>query len=235
MTGLELEASGLELAYGPTRALRGADLRVAAGEVVALVGPSGSGKTSLLHCLAGLAVPDAGSVRVGDVLLSALDEDARTRLRRDRFGFVLQFGHLVPDLTLLENVAIPLLLQGSPRRAALRAARSALEELGVGDAADRHPGAVSGGQQQRAAVARALVADPAVVFADEPTGALDVANGDRVMELLVRAARDRSATVPSSPTTPRGSVASTGRPARRRPHEGTAAAGAVAAGARDAS
>ena len=190
-----LHAADLQLAYGRTAALRGASLEIGPGAILALVGPSGSGKTTLLHCLAGLLVPDSGTVRFGDVIVNELTDDERTALRRDSFGFVLQFGHLVPDLTLVENVALPLLLRGQGRATAMSRAREAVDELGLGDSARRHPADVSGGQQQRAAVARALVGNPSVVFADEPTGALDVANGDRVMDLLVNAARERGTSV----------------------------------------
>ncbi len=194
-TASALSASDVHLTYGSTPALRGASLTVPPGAIVALVGPSGSGKTTLLHCLAGLIVPDSGTVCFGDVVVNALSDDERTALRRDSFGFVLQFGHLVPDLTLVENVAIPLLLRGTGRREAMARAREAIGDLSLRESADRHPADVSGGQQQRAAVARALVGDPSVVFADEPTGALDVANGDRVMDLLTSAARERGASV----------------------------------------
>ena len=190
-----LEARDLALSYGPTVALRGVSLGVTRGEIVALVGPSGSGKSSLLHCLAGLVVPDSGSVFLDGTEVSRLSDDDRTRLRRDRFGFVLQFGHLVPDLTLAENVSLPLLLRGRSRVRAVREAHALLDELGVAESASRCPGEVSGGQQQRAPVARALVAGPEVVFADEPTGALDTANGDVVMSLLTERSRDRGITV----------------------------------------
>ena len=190
-----LVATALRKAYGPTPALDGADLTLRAGEVVAVMGPSGSGKSTLLHCLAGLVRPDSGEVRYRDRELSAMSDAERSALRRTDFGFVFQFGQLVPELTCLENVAMPLRLSGTRRRAAEAAAAGWLERLEVGAIADRRPGEVSGGQGQRVAVARALVGGPRVVFADEPTGALDSLNGERVMRLLTEAAHDTGAAV----------------------------------------
>ena len=190
-----LAATDLRKAFGATPALDGASLQVRAGEVVAVMGPSGSGKSTLLHCLAGILRPDGGQVRYGDVELSALGDGRRSELRRTDFGFVFQFGQLVPELTCLENVALPLRLGGLRRREAERRARSWLDRLEVSDVADKRPGETSGGQGQRVAVARALVTGPKVVFADEPTGALDSLNGERVMRLLVDAAHDTGAAV----------------------------------------
>lgn len=190
-----LAGTDLHVRHGETNALEGVSVEVAKGEVLAVMGPSGSGKSSLLHCLAGIVRPDAGSVTFDGSRVGAMSESARSSLRLRRFGFVFQFGELVPELTLLENVALPLLMAGTPKRVALERARRALEDLGVADAADRPAGRVSGGQGQRAAVARALVHEPAVVFADEPTGALDTVSGERVLESLVGAARDRGTSV----------------------------------------
>jgi len=190
-----LTAEDLRLSFGPTQALDSASLRVHAGEVLALMGPSGSGKSTLLHCLAGILTPDSGRVLYAGRELSAMPDAERSALRRTEFGFVFQFGQLVPELTCLENVALPLRLAGVRRREAQRQATGWLERLEVADVARKLPGQVSGGQGQRVAVARALVTRPKVVFADEPTGALDSLNGEKVMELLVAAARETGAAV----------------------------------------
>jgi putative ABC transport system ATP-binding protein len=180
---------GLHKSFGPIPALRGVDISVAVGEVLAVMGPSGSGKSTLLHCLAGILTPDAGEVIFDGRRVDRMFDNQRSRLRRTEFGFVFQFGQLVPELPVRENIALPLLLGGKGRRAALAEARKWLPRLGLADSADRLPGEVSGGQGQRAAVARALIAGPRVVFADEPTGSLDSVASDEVMELLVTTAR----------------------------------------------
>ena len=190
-----LEARGVALSFGETPALRGADLTVRAGEIVAVMGPSGSGKSTLLHCLAGILVPDAGEIEVLGERIDKLSEARRSELRRDRFGFVFQFGQLVPELTAEENVALPLLLSGVRREPALRRAREWFGRLGLDGLEKRRSGELSGGQAQRVALARGLVGDPAVLFADEPTGALDSLTGEQVMELLVDSARTQGATV----------------------------------------
>ncbi|MDW5326073.1 ABC transporter ATP-binding protein [Plantactinospora sp. KLBMP9567] len=190
-----LAAVALHKAYGTTPALDGASLAIRAGEVVAVMGPSGSGKSTLLHCLAGIVRPDAGAVRYRDRELSAMSDAERSALRRSEFGFVFQFGQLVPELTCLENVALPLRLSGVRRREAERRAAEWLARLEVTDVAGQRPGEVSGGQGQRVAVARALVTAPRVVFADEPTGALDSLNGEQVMRLLTGTAREAGAAV----------------------------------------
>ena len=190
-----LAASGLRRAFGPTLALDGVDLAVRAGEVVAVMGPSGSGKSTLLHCLAGILAPTSGEVRYRGASLDTLPEAARSRLRRDDFGFVFQFGGLVAELDCIENVALPLLLGGEKRRAASDRAAEWMDRLGVAQIAKRRPGEVSGGQQQRVAVARALVTGPRVVFADEPTGALDTLAGEAVLTALLGAATEQGTTV----------------------------------------
>ena len=179
-----LEARDVVLSFGETPALRGASLSVAAGEIVAVMGPSGSGKTTLLHCLAGILTPDGGEVRFAGRRIDSLGEAERSRLRRDRFGLVFQFGQLVPELTAEENVALPLLLGGARRAAAVRAARTWLARLGLDGLGGRRSGELSGGQAQRVALARGLVASPEVIFADEPTGALDTRTGREVLALL---------------------------------------------------
>jgi putative ABC transport system ATP-binding protein len=190
-----LVAEDLHLAFGSTPALGGASLHVAPGEVLALLGPSGSGKSTLLHCLAGILRPDRGEVRYRGRRLDDLSDEARSRLRRSEFGFVFQFGSLVPELTAVDNVALPLRLAGTKRRTADERAREWLDRLEVREVADKLAGEMSGGQGQRVAVARALVAGPRVVFADEPTGALDSLNGELVMDLLIGAARQQGASI----------------------------------------
>ncbi|MFC9157259.1 ABC transporter ATP-binding protein [Streptomyces bauhiniae] len=193
--GSLLVAHDLRKSYGPTAALDGAAFSVHPGEVVAVMGPSGSGKSTLLHCLAGIVRPDSGSITYAGRELTTMSDSERSALRRGEFGFVFQFGQLVPELTCVENVALPLRLNGTPRKQAERAALTWMERLEVDDLGRKRPGEVSGGQGQRVAVARALVTGPRVLFADEPTGALDSLNGERVMELLTDAARSTNAAV----------------------------------------
>jgi len=185
----------LHLAFGPTPALRGADVEVTPGEILAVMGPSGSGKSTLLHTLAGILVPDSGEVRLAGERIDSLAEPARSALRRERFGFVFQFGQLVPELSAEENVALPLLLNGVDRRAASARAHEWLERLALDGLERRRSGELSGGQAQRVALARALVVEPEVLFADEPTGALDSLTGEQVMELLTATAREHGTTV----------------------------------------
>ncbi|MEL5956736.1 ABC transporter ATP-binding protein [Streptomyces sp. CLV115] len=193
--GSLLSADGLHKAYGRTPALDGASFSIHPGEVVAVMGPSGSGKSTLLHCLAGIVTPDRGTITYAGRELSAMSDAERSALRRTEFGFVFQFGQLVPELTCVENVALPIRLNGAKRKDAERTARHWLERLEVEDVGAKRPGEVSGGQGQRVAVARALAASPKVIFADEPTGALDSLNGERVMELLTEAARSTNVAV----------------------------------------
>jgi putative ABC transport system ATP-binding protein len=190
-----LEGRDLRLSFGETPALRGANVTIQAGEMLAIMGPSGSGKSTLLHCLAGILVPDSGEVHFAGTRVDTLREVERSELRRRRFGFVFQFGQLVPELTAEENVALPLLLNGVSRRVALGEARGWFDRLDLGGMQTRRSGELSGGQAQRVALARGLVAKPDVVFADEPTGSLDSLAGEQVMELLVGAARDQGTTV----------------------------------------
>jgi putative ABC transport system ATP-binding protein len=185
-----LELRGLHKSFARTAALRGVSLDVQPGEVVAVTGPSGSGKSTLLHCAAGVLVPEAGSVTFDGQRLDELDESARTRLRRREIGLVLQFGQLVPELTAVQNAALPLLLDGTDRRTARTAALAWLERLGVVEVADQVPAELSGGESQRVAVARALVTGPRLVCADEPTGALDTVAGEVVLTELLAAVRE---------------------------------------------
>ena len=193
--GSIVEGRDLVLSFGETPALRGASLSVQRGEVVAVMGPSGSGKSTLLHCLAGILVPDSGAVHFDGQRLDAMREAERSRLRRDRFGFVFQFGQLVPELTAEENVALPLLLGGVRRDEALRQARGWFGRLDLRGTEHHRTGEMSGGQAQRVALARGLVTHPDVLFADEPTGSLDSLNGELVMGLLTSTAREQGSTV----------------------------------------
>ena len=190
-----LEARDVRFSFGQTPALRGASVAVDAGEVLAIMGPSGSGKSTLLHCLAGILIPDSGEILFDGARVDAMTESQRSSLRRDRFGFVFQFGQLVPELTAAENVALPLLLSGARRTEALGKAYGWFERLGLEGLEKRRSGELSGGQAQRVALARGLVAGPEVLFADEPTGALDSLTGEQVMDLLVAVAREQGTTV----------------------------------------
>ena len=188
MTDLLIEARGLTRRYRlgevVIEALRGVDLGVARGEMVALMGPSGCGKTTLLNCLAGLDAPDGGTVRIDGALLSAMSDGERTAYRARHMGFIFQAYNLLPVLSAVENVELPLLIGGvSPREARHRAVE-ALAAVGLADRARHAPAQLSGGQQQRVAVARALVTRPSIIWADEPTGNLDSAAAADVMDLL---------------------------------------------------
>jgi putative ABC transport system ATP-binding protein len=183
-----LVAENVFKSFGQTPALGGASLTVDDAEIVAIMGPSGSGKSTLLHCLAGILRPDHGAVWFAGRRTDELRDTARTVLRRRAFGFVFQFGQLVPELTAQENVALPLLLNGSRPAPALQAARQWLNRLGLDGLEGRRSGELSGGQAQRVALARALITNPRVLFADEPTGSLDTLTGEQVMALLVDSA-----------------------------------------------
>jgi putative ABC transport system ATP-binding protein len=190
-----IETRGVVKSFGQTPALRGATIAAAPGEIVAVMGPSGSGKSTLLHCLAGILTPDEGEVWFGGQRLDTLPETRRSELRRDKFGFVFQSGQLVPELTAEENVALPLLLGGSRRAAAVAEARAWFGRLGLDGLERRRSGELSGGQAQRVALARGMVSGPQVLFADEPTGSLDSVSGELVMNLMTAAARQQSTTV----------------------------------------
>ena len=183
-----LQARDLHKRYGEgesaVHAVRGVGVELAAGEFVAVVGPSGCGKSTLLHLCGGMDRPTAGTVAVDGLDLADLDDEGLTALRRDRVGFVFQFFNFLPTLTLAENIALPLLLAGVPSRAGLSRAAEGGRRVGIGHRLDHYPARVSGGELQRAAVARALVHRPALVIADEPTGNLDSGNGRQVLSLL---------------------------------------------------
>ena len=190
-----IEAKDIVLSFGETPALRGANVSVKRGEILAVMGPSGSGKSTLLHCLAGILVPGSGEVWFGGRRVDTMREQQRSTLRRDHFGFIFQFGQLVPELSAEENVALPLLLGGMHREQAMREARAWFGRLDLSGLERHRSGEMSGGQAQRVALARGLVAHPEVLFADEPTGSLDSLNGELVLELLTKAAREQGTTV----------------------------------------
>ncbi|MFD4950214.1 MULTISPECIES: ABC transporter ATP-binding protein [unclassified Streptomyces] len=190
-----LEARDLVKSHGRTPALRGASLELREGEIVAVTGASGSGKSTLLHCLAGIVRPDEGSVTYREERVDRLPEQRLSELRRTDFGVVFQFGQLIPELTAVDNVALPLMLARTARGTAQEQAGAWLERFGVREQGAARPGELSGGQAQRVALARALVTGPRVVFADEPTGALDSLASEQVMTALVGAAREAGTAV----------------------------------------
>ncbi len=177
-----------------THALRGVSLSVAKGEMVAIMGPSGCGKTTLLNCLSGLDGYDAGTIRIEGQDLAALDDNAKTTYRARRMGFVFQFYNLLPVLSAVENVELPLVVSGVPAKKARQQAQAALGQVGLADWAGHRPAQLSGGQRQRVTIARALVNQPAIVWADEPTGDLDSQTADEVMGLLERLNREQQQT-----------------------------------------
>ncbi|WP_137994428.1 ABC transporter ATP-binding protein [Streptomyces vilmorinianum] len=190
-----LRAEGVDLFYGTHQAVSGADFTLRRGEVAAVMGSSGSGKSSLLYCLAGVLAPAHGAVSFDGVAFSTLTDDELGTLRRERFGFVFQYGELLPELTVEENAALPLRLAGQRKAPAHAAAGEVLGRLGMTELLQRRTSQLSGGQSQRVAVARALVHRPDVVFADEPTGALDSVNAAAVLEEFLRLARDQGTAV----------------------------------------
>jgi ABC-type lipoprotein export system ATPase subunit len=193
-----VEVRGLEKTYATggvtVRALRGVDLRITRGEIVAVMGPSGCGKTTLLNCLSGLDEFDGGEVVVGSESISTMSDRKRTRFRAQKMGFIFQTYNLIPVLSGVENVELPLLVAGTSPKQAHSRALSALEMVGLSDQANKRPAQMSGGQQQRVAVARSLVNRPAIVWADEPTGALDSESSAGIMDLLVRLNREEGQT-----------------------------------------
>ena len=192
---VRLAATDLSVQFDGQAALSEVSLAVAGGESVAIVGSSGSGKSTLLHCLAGLRVPDSGAVVLDGTDLGALDDKQRSALRLRSLGVVFQFGELIPELTITENVALPAWLGGRSQEEADDLAAALLATFSIQSIASKHPGQVSGGERQRAAVARALVHEPSVLFADEPTGSLDSTNADRVVDVLLGAASERGTAV----------------------------------------
>ncbi len=190
-----LELQGIDKTYlkgtaGEVRVLAGAELRLAAGEVVALVAPSGAGKSTLLHIAGLLDTPDAGRVRIGGVEMTGQPDRARTLARRQEIGFVYQFHHLLPEFSALENVILPQLANGLPRREAEARGRALLQLVGVGARADHRPAALSGGEQQRVAFCRAMANAPRLLLADEPTGNLDPGTSEQVFDVLMTLVRE---------------------------------------------
>ena len=190
-----ISAKNIKKSFGQTHALRGVSLDVEAGEVLAIMGPSGSGKSTLLHSLAAITSVDSGEIDFDGRRIDKLSDDQRSILRRTSFGFVFQFGQLVPELTALDNVALPLLLNNVKRKEAYQKAKSWLNKVDMGNKAGSMMGELSGGQMQRVAIARAMVAEPKILFADEPTGSLDSLNSERVMELFIKTAKEHDTTV----------------------------------------
>ena len=190
-----LTVAGLTFSYGGMRILENVDFRLEAGEVVALLGRSGSGKSTLLNLLAGIDAADGGSVQIEGRNLASLDDRSRTLFRRRHIGFIYQFFNLVESLTALENVALPLELNGAGRSSALTGAAGMLAAVGLEDRGHHLPDQLSGGEQQRVAVARALVHGPDLVLADEPTGNLDLATGRRILRLLQDQVTERGTTL----------------------------------------
>lgn len=190
-----ISAKDIKKAYGKTHALRGAFLRVKKGEVLAIMGPSGSGKSTLLHSLAAIISVDSGEIRLNGKRIDKLPDDKRSILRRTMFGFVFQFGQLVPELTVEDNVALPLLLNKKDKKEAYKKAKRWIAEVGLSGKENNLPGELSGGQAQRIAIARAMVIEPQILFADEPTGSLDTFNSEKVMELFIKTAKEHGTTV----------------------------------------
>jgi putative ABC transport system ATP-binding protein len=191
-----LRAVDLQKSFGLTPALQGSSLEVKQGETIAIMGPSGSGKSTLLHCVACIFTPDKGEVWFDGKRLDQMNEEERTELRRTQFGFVFQFGQLVPELTAEDNVALPLMLDYKvSSKEAYKRARSWFSKLSIEGMEKHRSGELSGGQAQRVAIARALVIQPKVIFADEPTGSLDSLAGENVMKLMMKAACDQGTTV----------------------------------------
>lgn len=190
-----IQAKNIKKSYGTQHVLHGVSLAVVPGEILAIMGPSGSGKSTLLHSLAAITPIDSGEIMFDGTNIADLNDNQRSILRRTSFGFVFQFSQLVPELSVLDNVALPLLLNDVPRTDAYEKATRWLGEVGLSEKHDSLPGEISGGQAQRAAIARAMVVQPKILFADEPTGSLDSLNSERIMELFVATAKQHGTTV----------------------------------------
>lgn len=190
-----ISANNIKKSYGKTPVLHGVSLDVKQGEVLAIMGPSGSGKSTLLHSLAAIISVDSGEIIFDGRNIAKFSDNKRSVLRRTAFGFVFQFSQLVPELTVIDNVALPLLLNGVSRNKAYAEAKKWLEAVDLADKHESTPGEISGGQAQRVAIARAMVVQPKILFADEPTGSLDSLNSEHVMELFIKTAKDNGTTV----------------------------------------
>ena len=191
-----IEAKNIKKSFNKTtQALRGANFSVNEGEIVAIMGPSGSGKSTLLHCLAGILKIDSGEVNFENQNIGKMSDKKRNQLRRDKFGFVFQFSQLVPELTALDNIALPLLIRGIKKAEAYKEAKIWIKKVGLESSANQIPGELSGGQAQRIAIARAMIGNPKILFADEPTGSLDSLNSEKVMDLFIKTAKENGTTV----------------------------------------
>lgn len=190
-----VRGEAIHVSYGQRHVLRGVDITLDRGDVVALMGRSGSGKTTLLRTLSGIVVPNSGRVWLRDIEVGTLGDRGRTELRRRHLGFVFQHSMLIPELTALENTALPLLLGGTKRMQADALAQEWLSRLGLSERGAAYPAQLSGGEAQRVAIARAVVNEPDVIFADEPTGSLDTENSEMVMDALIAVARGAGAAV----------------------------------------
>ena len=191
-----IRTEDIKKSYGETHAMRGISLKIKRGEVLAIMGPSGSGKSTLLHTMAGITKPDSGKIYFNGSRIDNLNDRQRTMLRRHKFGFVFQFSQLVPELTAIDNVAVPLLLNGVSRKEAYRQAEHWLNRVGITDSKLNHlANQLSGGQVQRIAVARAMAINPEVLFADEPTGSLDILNSELIMKMFIKTAKENGTTV----------------------------------------
>ncbi len=190
-SGAVLRLEGVERRYGDLIILKAVDLTLAPGETIALLGPSGSGKSSLLHIAGLLETPSAGSVHIDGIAASRLNDAARTRLRRDALGFVYQFHHLLPEFSALGNASLPMMIAGTPKKQAEDRAKELLTRLGLGERLTHQPGQLSGGEQQRTAIARALANNPKVLLADEPTGNLDPKTSDVVFDALLELVKEQ--------------------------------------------
>lgn len=190
-----ISAKNIKKSYGQTKVLHGVSLDVKQGEVLAIMGPSGSGKSTLLHSLAAIIPVDSGEIIFDGRNIGKFSDNKRSILRRTAFGFVFQFSQLVPELSVIDNVALPLLLNGVSRNKAYAEAKEWLEAVGLSDKYDNTPGEISGGQAQRVAIARAMVVQPKILFADEPTGSLDSLNSENIMELFIKTAKNNGTTV----------------------------------------
>ena len=185
-----LKAVGITKNYGSLEVVKGVDLSIEKGEIVAIVGTSGAGKSTLLHILGTLDTPDKGDIILNNTVLNKLNNRALSKFRNRHIGFIFQFHHLLPEFTALENVCIPAWIAGVSKKQSINKAIELLEKLGLKDRIQHKPSALSGGEQQRVAVARALINSPDVVFADEPTGNLDSANARYLHELLIQLKND---------------------------------------------
>ncbi len=190
-----IEAHNIKKSFGKTLAMNGISLEIKPGEIVAIMGPSGSGKSTLLHTLAAITVPDSGEVLFMGKRIDRFSDKERSILRRTAFGFVFQFSQLVPELTAIDNIAVPLLLNGMKRKVAYEQAARWLHTVDLSGKYGSLPGELSGGEAQRVAIARAMVTQPKVLFADEPTGSLDSLNSEHIMELFIKTAKEHGTTV----------------------------------------